>query len=98
MLLHWHRPRRPQFNTTDNLRPVANSRLVQPERLHPMNTPKLLASAITLLALVYSRIETHHFGNNFFPQSDAEVIADGIVVIVLAIGLAVHAFASSRVG
>lgn len=63
-----------------------------------MNTTKALATIIILLSLVFSLVETHHFGNNLFPQSDSEILADGMACIILAIGLAVHALAASREG
>lgn len=39
------------------------------------------------LAIIFSLIETAHFGWNKFPQSDAEFICDGIAVILIALAI-----------
>lgn len=42
-----------------------------------------------LVALIYGYMVTSRFGNNWLPQSDAEVIADGIALVIAAIGVLV---------
>jgi len=44
-----------------------------------------------LMAVMFVCSETTYFGNNFFPQSPEECICDGIVFILLAIGLSLTA-------
>jgi len=39
------------------------------------------------LAIVFAVIETRFFGWNFAPASDAEVLADGMAVILLAMSV-----------
>jgi hypothetical protein len=45
---------------------------------------------IFLLAFLYWFIENNFFGWNMFPQSEAELIADGIVMLILAIAVTVQ--------
>lgn len=42
---------------------------------------------IMFLGLFFGGIETAYFGWNFTPQSEAEVVCDGIVILITAIGL-----------
>lgn len=39
------------------------------------------------IALWFWLIETHHFGWNMAPQSDAEMICDGIAMLLLSIAI-----------
>jgi len=41
--------------------------------------------AAMILALFYAVFETAHFGWNLAPKSDAEMICDGIAVLVYAL-------------
>lgn len=50
--------------------------------------PKYLGLLICALAVFYATVETSFFGSSFWPESPAEVIADGIATIICAIGLA----------
>lgn len=43
------------------------------------------STLLFLLALLYGLAETAHYGWNVLPGSDAEVIADGITLLVLAL-------------
>lgn len=43
---------------------------------------------IIVAGIIFLVIETKHFGNNLFPLSNAEVICDGIALLVIAIGIA----------
>ena len=40
------------------------------------------------MGLTYTLTETIYFGNHLFPSSDAEVVADGIGAVIMAIGIA----------
>lgn len=42
---------------------------------------------LILIALSYSIGETVYFGNNLYPHTDAEVIADGIALLLAAIAI-----------
>jgi hypothetical protein len=42
---------------------------------------------IFLIGQVFWFIETWHYGWNFAPQSDGEVVCDGIVLLITAISL-----------
>jgi hypothetical protein len=44
---------------------------------------KTIALFMFILSLSYSFMETRYFGYNYTPQTDAEVIADGISFILL---------------
>ena len=45
--------------------------------------------AIILLAILYGFVETTYFGGNFFPKSDAEMICDGIGLILFSLAFLV---------
>lgn len=49
-----------------------------------------------LFAISFYILENRYFGWNKLPQSQAEVIADGIVVILLAISLRTRVIATIR--
>jgi len=51
-------------------------------------------NAISILALFFAFWQNAYFGHNSFPRSDAELIADGIVLLLVA--LAGVAFAVER--
>ena len=40
-----------------------------------------------LLALLYGLFETAYFGWNLLPGSDAEILADGIVVLIVGMAI-----------
>lgn len=42
-----------------------------------------------VIAMVYALGETHYFGWNRFPTSDAEMIADGIAFVLVALTVVV---------
>lgn len=42
---------------------------------------------IFVMGFVFGIIETGYFGWNFTPQSDAEMICDGIAVLIMALSL-----------
>jgi hypothetical protein len=42
--------------------------------------------AIIGMLIVHGHLATRFFGNHWFPQSEAEVISDGICLVVLALG------------
>ena len=44
---------------------------------------------ILLFALAFGLVKTAYFGWNFFPASDAEIICDGITIIIGALALVV---------
>lgn len=44
--------------------------------------------SIWLLAWFYAWWETSYFGHNWFPKADAEVIADGIAMLLFALAIA----------
>ncbi len=46
-----------------------------------------IAIVICLNALVYSAVETCYFGSHFWPSSPSEVLADGIGLVILSLGL-----------
>ena len=43
--------------------------------------------AIIVVVVIHGRMATNFFGNNWFPQSEAEVISDGICLVALALGV-----------
>lgn len=45
--------------------------------------------AIVILGFLYARVSTNFYGNNFWPTCDAEIVADGLALIVCSIGFAV---------
>lgn len=49
---------------------------------NPLGIPLVITGIIFLVT------ETQYFGNNLFPLSNAEVICDGIGLLVIAIGVA----------
>lgn len=61
-----------------------------------MTTRKIAGLMVMVGAAIYARIETSHFGNNWLPQSDAEVIADGLALVTCAIGVAMFWGGSGR--
>lgn len=40
---------------------------------------------VLFTALFFGLVETHYFGWNLTPQSDAEIICDGIVMLIFAL-------------
>lgn len=40
---------------------------------------------VFLIACIFGWIETNHFGWSWAPKSDAELIADGIVFLIIAL-------------
>ena len=48
------------------------------------------------LALFFAVWSTRHFGNNLTPGSDAELITDGMVLIMVTIGLLIQAVERSK--
>ncbi len=42
---------------------------------------------IVLIGILYGFTETAYFGWNFFPKSDAEMICDGIGILITVIGM-----------
>lgn len=42
---------------------------------------------VIFMAIVYSHIQTRFFGGHWFPSCEAEVIADGISVVVFSLGI-----------
>lgn len=46
---------------------------------------------IYVVALIFAYWQNRYFGHNPFPASDAELIADGLVLIMVTIGLAASA-------
>ncbi|MDA3854229.1 MAG: hypothetical protein PF444_08320 [Bacteroidales bacterium] len=46
--------------------------------------------SIFFIAIAFSLVETDYFGWNFMPRSDAEIICDGIVMIMLAMAFLVR--------
>lgn len=59
-------------------------------------SPKTVGVLIVLMAITYSVVEAHHFGNNIAPKSDAEMVCDGIGILIASIGWAVLAFSGKR--
>lgn len=45
------------------------------------------AIAIWCMGMIFGLVETRHFGWNLTPQSDAEVICDGITVLLFALAI-----------
>jgi membrane protein DedA with SNARE-associated domain len=41
------------------------------------------------LALLYPVWAGYYFGGNFFPRSDAEIVADGIALLLLSLAILV---------
>ena len=46
---------------------------------------------IYIIGLAFALWQNRHFGHNHFPASDAELMADGLVLLIVAIGLATSA-------
>lgn len=42
---------------------------------------------IMFIAFAFNMIETAYFGWNFWPSSDAELVCDGISLLIAALGL-----------
>ncbi len=42
---------------------------------------------ILFVSAIYGTIETAHYGYNFSAQTDGEMIADGITLLLMAIGM-----------
>ena len=42
---------------------------------------------IFVMGFFFGVVETAHFGWNFTPQSDAEMICDGITILIMALSL-----------
>ena len=57
---------------------------------------KITGYLIQVLGLMFLVLATNYFGNNFLPSSSEEIIADGIGMLICAIGLAVGAFAVGK--
>lgn len=56
--------------------------------IQPMpTTRKFTGATILLLALCYQHIQTRYFGGHWLPHSEAEVLADGLALVVFSIGL-----------
>lgn len=47
------------------------------------------AIAVWCMGMAFAIAETVHFGNNLTPHSDAEMICDGIAVLIMALSLLV---------
>ncbi len=58
---------------------------------------KIAGLIVMVGAVIYARIETSHFGNNWLPQSAAEMVCDGIALLVSAIGVALFWGGGGRV-
>ena len=52
-----------------------------------MPTHRKLACCILLLALCYQHVQTNYFGNHWLPTTEGEVLADGLALVIVAIGL-----------
>lgn len=42
---------------------------------------------IFMMAVLFGIVETGHFGNNMLPHSDAELICDVIVLVLVALSI-----------
>lgn len=51
-----------------------------------------MSHVILFIAVAFFILQNWFFGWNAYPQSAAEVVCDGIVLLILAIALAVRAF------
>lgn len=45
---------------------------------------------IVLLGCLFAFVETAYFGHNWFPASVAEVICDGIALIIVVVGYVIN--------
>lgn len=54
---------------------------------------RLSGFVVSIMGLLYIKITTAHFGYNFFPQSPAECITDGIGLALVAAGIITYACA-----
>ena len=48
-------------------------------------------SILIIIAVIFAWIETAYYGYNFWPSSDAELICDGIALILFALAIVVPA-------
>ena len=54
------------------------------------------AFLVLAMALFFSVWESSYFGHNLFPRSEAELIADGIVLLLTALGALCWAIDAKR--
>jgi len=50
-----------------------------------------MGTRIWLIGFIFGLCETGYFGWNFFPQSSAEIVCDGISLAIMCFGFAVGA-------
>ena len=48
---------------------------------------RIFGSTTLIPAMFFALVETAHFGWNLTPGSDAELFADGLAILIYAIGL-----------
>ncbi len=50
---------------------------------------KMIGFLMLVATMIYSRCTTAHFGNHWLPQTDAEFITDGLVLLMTMVSVAV---------